>query len=324
MPPRLKKLYDFLYAFEECYVFEQEKRPKGGRRRTYSHTGFILFFISMFLRRTFAYKTMARLAKSDFAKYGFPSPPSRRTIRERFKQMPPVIVHMMPRIAKHCFKDTCRRTFNIKWLFSDKSIFRANGGLWHKKHMENGEVPHPSIDTEATWAYSPYHKWRFGHALLIMVNERRFPVAAVAGTANLDEPGSLPEMVRPVRKQVGIIVGDAAYKVYRVIRELYNDHDILLQVRDRIKDKAMGWYRDLVHTPQALWLYLKRKPSVEPAFALIKELFDLEGEKQLPYKGEKYVVPFLLTTAITVQIMAVFNFFHNNKLGHTYEFCELF
>lgn len=42
----------------------------------------------------------------------------------------------------------------------------------------------------------------------------------------------------------------------------------------------MKWYSDLIHTPQALLLYLKRKPSVEPTFALIKELFDLEGEKR--------------------------------------------
>lgn len=324
MSPKLKKIYDFLYSYEQVYVFENEKRPKGGRKRTYTHSSFILFFISMFLKGIFAYKKMAREAKKDFTKYGFPKAPSRKTIRERFKQLPPVLMYIMPEIAKYCYQKICHKTFNIKCLFSDKSIFRAKGGLWHKKHIKAGIVPHPSIDTEATWAFSPYHKWRFGYALLIMVNQHRFPVVAIADTAILNEPKSVITMIERIYRNVGIIVGDAAYKVYEVIRKLYSEYNILLQVRDQIKDKTMQWYRKLIHTPQALWTYCKRKPSVEPTFALIKELFQLHGENQLPFKGKKYVVPFLLITAITIQLMAVYNFFNQRGLGYTHEFCDLF
>ena len=324
MSPKLKKIYDFLYCYEQVYVFEHEKRPKGGRPRTYTHSSFILFFISMFLNRIFTYKKMARKAEKDFAKYGFPRAPSRKTIRERFKQLPPVLMYLIPAIAKYCYQKVCHKTFNIKCLFSDKSIFRAKGGLWHKKHIKAGVVPHPSIDTAATWAFSPYHKWRFGYALLIMVNQHRFPVAAMADTAILNEAQSVNEMIKRIYRYVGIIVGDAAYKVYDIIRQLYDEYDILLQVRDQIKDKTMQWYRILIHTPQALWTYCKRKPSVEPAFALIKELFSLHGESQLPFKGKKYVIPFLLITAITIQLMAVYNFFNQRSLGYTHEFCELF
>lgn len=324
MSTKLQKIYDFLYAYELAYVFEKERRPKGGRPRSYTHTSFILFFIAMFLQRRFAYKKMARQAQKDFAKYGFIRAPSRKTIRERFKALPPVIRYMMPRIAQYCYTKVCHRTFSIKCLFSDKSIFRAKGGLWHKKHIDEGIVPHPSIDTDASWATSPYHKWRFGYALLIMVNENRFPVAALAETATLNEPQSIEQMIKPIYKHIGIIVGDAAYKVYEVIRNILNQYKVLIQVRTQIKDKTMNWYKRLIDTPQALCLYLKRKPSVEPTFALIKELFELKAETQLPYKGKKYVIPFLLITAITIQIMAVYNFFNGHGLGHTFEFCELF
>lgn len=229
---------------------------------------------------------------------------------------------MMPQIAVYCYQKVCHKTFTIKCLFSDKSIFRANGGVWHKTSIQQGIVPHPSIDTQASWAYSPYHKWRFGYALLIMVNQNRFPVAAIADTATLNEPDSIAQMIHPIYRHIGIIIGDAAYKVYEVIKKLFSQYHILLQVRDEIKDKSMEWYRDLIHTPQALLLYLKRKPSVEPTFALIKEIFDLDGEKHLPYKGKKYVVPFLMVTAITVQIMAIDNFFNHRRLGNTFEFIE--
>ena len=324
MSPKLQKIYDFLYAYEQIYKYEYEKRPMGGRAYTYTHTSFILFFIAMFLKRHFTYKTMARVVKKDFAKYGFSQPPSRKTIRERFKKLPAVIEYMMPQIAKYCYQKVCSTTFTLKCLFSDKSIFRAQGGLWHKKFIKQGVVPHPSIDTQASWAYSPYHKWRFGYALLIIVNHNRFPVAAIADTATLNEPNSIEQMIQIIYRHIGVIVGDAAYKVYEVINKLLVDYDIFLQVRAKIKDKAMAWYDSLIHTPQALLLYLKRKPSVEPTFALIKQLFRLEDEKQLPYKGKQYVVPFLLITAITVQIMAIDNFFNHRGLGNTFEFLELF
>lgn len=324
MSPKLQKIYNFIYTYELSYCHVHEKRPQGGRPRTYTHTSFILFFIAMFLNKQFTYKKMARRVKKDFAKYGFTQPPSRKTIRERFKKLPDLIVYMMPLIARYCYQKVCHRTFTLKCLFSDKSIFRAKGGLWHKKFIRDGIVPHPSIDTQASWAYSPYHKWRFGYALLIMVNQNRFPVAAIADTATLNEPGSIEQMLYPIYKHIGIIVGDAAYKVYGVIKKLLADYDILLQVRADIKDKTMTWYDSLIHTPQALLLYLKRKPSVEPTFALIKELFELDGEKHLPYQGKKYVIPFLLITVITVQLMAIDNFLNKRGLGSTVEFIELF
>ena len=56
MSTKLQKIYDFLYAYELAYVFEKERRPKGGRPRSYTHTSFILFFIAMFLHKAIARK----------------------------------------------------------------------------------------------------------------------------------------------------------------------------------------------------------------------------------------------------------------------------
>jgi len=36
----------------------------------------------------------------------------------------------------------------------DSTVLRSNGGVWHKKDREKGEVPHSSIDTEAHWTKS--------------------------------------------------------------------------------------------------------------------------------------------------------------------------
>ena len=324
MSSNLQKIYNFMYAIEQIYVSFQERRPKGGAKKTYTHTSFILFFIGMFLKGIFSFKRMEKILKTDYEAYGFPKSPSRKTIRRRFHQLPPVIMYMIPQIAIYCYKNICHQTFNLKCLFSDKSIFRAKGGLWHKKHMEAGIVPHPSIDTDASWAKSPYHQWRFGYSLLILTNQNRFPVAVMADTATLNEAAQLPKVLKPIFKFVGVVVGDAAYKVYAVINELFEKYSILLLTKTKIKNTSMKWYKDFVNHPIALYTYAKRKPSVEPTFALIKELFNLKGEAQLPYKGKKYVIPFLLITAITIQIMAIYNYTNHQNLGCCFEFRRLF
>lgn len=75
----------------------------------------------------------------------------------------------MPAIAQQC-QQRHHPTFGYACSFADKSVFRALGGLWHKKHMLLKVVPHTSIDTEASWAKSEYHGWRFGFC-----NRYRFP-----------------------------------------------------------------------------------------------------------------------------------------------------
>jgi hypothetical protein len=324
MSPNLQKIYHFMYAIEQVYSFSKEKRKQGGSPKVYTHTSFILFFIHMFLQGIFTFKTMARILQKNYSQYGFPQAPSRKTIRRRFQALPLVIMYLVPQIALYCYRKVCRKTFNIRCLFSDKSIFRAKGGLWHAKHMALGVVPHASIDTEATWAKSPYHGWRFGYSLLLLTNQKRFPVAVMADTASLDEASQLYCLLKPLYKWVGVIVGDAAYKVYAVIQKLYVQYNILLLTKVLVKSPTMQWYKNLIENTIAQLTYAKRKPSIEPAFALIKELFNLKYETQLPYKGKKYVIPFLLITAITIQIMALYNHCNQKHLGDSFEFRDLF
>jgi hypothetical protein len=56
------------------------------------------------------------------------------------------------------------------------------------------------------------------------------------------------------------------------------------------------------------------RPSV---FALIKDLFHLSGENQLPYQGLGKVKPYLMMTAFSVQLMMVYNHRHHVELATT-------
>lgn len=263
MSPKLQKIYSFLLVLESYYNHLHQKRPKGGRINQYSHSSFIIFFMSMFTKKVFRFKTMERLVSQDYELYGFHKSPCRKTIRRRLIGLPKVIVWFLPQIARYCSKNICLKMFHIKWLFADKSIFRAKGGLWHKSQKEAGIAPHPSVDTDASWAKSPYHQWRFGYGLIIICNRNRFPVAAMADTATIDEPSQLATLIKPIARYVGLIVGDAAYKVHKIIKQLFDNQHILLLTKGAFCKPSMQWYNDLIDNTWANLTYAKRKPSIE-------------------------------------------------------------
>jgi len=78
--------------------------------------------------------------------------------------------------------------------------------------------------------------------------------------------------------------------------------------------KFKNWYNTWLGKQEAKIIYRKRKPSVEPAFSLLKELFDLKGNSPVPFKGLKKVEPYLMVTVAATQFMMVFNILFNNKL----------
>ncbi len=304
--------------------------PKGGKPMTYSHSSFVLFFMVVLYKRIFAFKTMTKYAKVHYAVFGFKQAPDRKTIRRRFFALPKILMFAIPHLAIHSMK-YAYNTFHFRFAFVDKSAFRSLGGIWHKKQMQSGIVPHPSIDTDASWANSAYHRWRFGYGLHIICNEHRFPISACVTTASVKDHTLLMGLLEFLHPYIGIVVGDKGYFAITSIKAIYVKWKILIQTPDsfeNFKNTARNWfkkiYNDLVKTTQAGYLYKKRKPSIEPVFSLIKELFDLEGNNQLPYKSLKSVQPFLLTTVITVQLLMIDNFLNKRDLASTETFLTVF
>ena len=303
---------------------------KGGKPLTYSHSSFVVFFIVVLYKRIFAFKAMTKYAKIHYATFGFKSAPDRRTIRRRFVDLPKLLMFAIPHLAKHSLK-YAYSTFHFRFAFVDKSVFRSLGGIWHKKHMLLGIVPHKSIDTAASWAKSAYHNWRFGYGLHIICNENRFPISACVTTACVKDHSLLTQLLEHLHDYIGILVGDRGYFAIRNLKAVYEKWGILVQtpnIFENFKNTARNWfktiYNNLVRTTQAGHLYKKRKPSIEPVFSIIKELFDLQGNNQLPYKSLKYVQPFLLITVIMVQLLMIDNFLNKRDLACTVTFFTVF
>lgn len=319
-------LIEILQFLQRCYATYEQKRGRG-RPFVYSQASMTLFFMVMAIKKIYSFKAMTKYVKQHYADFGFAKAPSRKTIRRRFLSLPCCIHWLLPEVVRQC-QELDYPTFRCSWAFVDKSVFRALGGLWHKKHMLQGIVPHPSIDTDASWSKSPYYGWRFGYGLHLVCLQNRFPVAAWVTTASLKDHSQMVKLVEAIKEMVGIVVGDAGYRCLKVIQLLWSEFGILLQTPKAfttyLKRPFVKWYNSMIQVAPAKLLYRHRKPAIEPLFALIKHIFDLEGEKQLPYKGIDKVSAFLMIGPLTVQLMMRDNFIHHRDWASTESFLNAF
>lgn len=313
-----------LRFLEKCW--QKIPRVKGkGVDVTYSHGSMVLFFILMMLKKKFAFRAMEKYAKIYFKYFGWSNPPSRTTIRRRFLLIPSILHILMPQIAKEC-DALNHQIFGFSWAFIDKSVFRAMGGIWHKIHIKLGIVPHPSIDTEASWGFSPYHRWRFGYGLHLISNQNRFPIVALVTTAKAKDVLQVPSIISQILTYIGVLVGDAGYFASRTIQKIGLVNVFLYTHKTFTKAKTTFQknYNNMANTVQARILYRKRKSSVEPVFSIIKEIYDLNGNNPLPYKGLKFVQSFLMTTTVSIQAMMFLNYTLQQELGKTDTILNLF
>jgi hypothetical protein len=323
------KLQFFLELLTKVFLL-LPKNKKGGKPVTHSHASFVLFFMVMYLKKIYEYQAMERYLKMHFKSFGFPSVPSRKTIQRRKDQLPNILSFLIPNLAKY-LATIHWNIFGFSFGFADKSVFRALGGLLHQKDMQIGRVPHPSIDTEASWAKSAYHGWRYGFGLHLICTKNRFPVSACVTTASVKDYNILERLIEPIKDGIGLVVGDSGYFCLINLQRIYEKWGIFVntpKLFEKVTEKSRDWfkkfYNDLAQTAVARLTYQQRKPSIEPCFALIKELFDLIGEQQLPFKGLKSNEAFLMIGVLCIQLLMYDNFKNGQKLQNTDSFLQNF
>jgi hypothetical protein len=300
---------------------------KPGKPYYYNWPSMLLFFMLMLLKGIHSYKAMAGYAKAHYRYFGWQRAPSRKTIARRFEALPAVIYKLMPLLAQAASKLDIG-LFRFGWVFIDKSVFRAKGGIWHRAHRLLGIVPHASIDTDASWAKSAYHGWRFGYGLHLVCNANRFPLACSVTTAASKDTTQLVPLLAHLVHAVGVVVADAGYIAFKLIKQLLQSWNVFLLLPYAFQVAQLtDWQKEynlLAQTPQARLLYRQRKPSIEPVFALIKDLFHLAGESQLPFRGLTKVKPYLMMTAFSVQLMMYYNYVHQKDFATTQLFLTHF
>jgi hypothetical protein len=54
--------------------------------------------------------------------------------------------------------------FTSQDLYTDKSLFKAQGPVWHQSDRQAGRIPDKlrHLDTDVSWSKSGYHGWVYG------------------------------------------------------------------------------------------------------------------------------------------------------------------
>ncbi|WP_020603881.1 transposase [Spirosoma spitsbergense] len=149
---------------------------------------------------------------------------------------------------------------------------------------------------------------------------RRFPLMATVTTASTKDYTLLKTLIAPLQQRLGIVVADSGYFAHHFLQAIYQQFSVLVttpclfKVTERMS-AFKKYYNDMAGSVIGRLTYRRRKPSIEPTFAHIKELTQLSATNPLPYKGLDRVSAYLLVASCTVQLMMYDNFTNQQELG---------
>jgi len=235
--------------------------------------------------------------------------PSRRTWERRLKAVPdtlPAQIGCLGRALVALIQPwaRCGRAAAI-----DSTVLRANGGVWHNKHREQGIVPHTSIDTEAHWTKSGWHGWVYGWKLHVVsvVAAVWIPLAAELTPANTADNEAAPALIQELPKELRFLLGDRHYNAPNV-RETCDQRDYFL---------VTSQYGRYPHTDPGVEVrrifHKLRSLAIENFNEHFKGIFD--GHGQVPTKGLVNTRRFALGAIFVYQLALLYRFQHDLELN---------
>jgi hypothetical protein len=126
--------------------------------------------------------------------------PSRRTWERRLAAIPATLPAQLGGLGRHLVALLQPWTACARAAAMDRTVWRALGGVWHKKDREAGGVPPTSLAPEAHWTTAGWHGWVYGWKRHLICTAARvwLPLAAELTPAHaadhLQAPGLLQEL----------------------------------------------------------------------------------------------------------------------------------
>lgn len=264
------------------------KKRGRGRPRVYPERLFLKALVIMIVRRLHKVSELLavldeptdemqalRALLSEEGRY-----PSRRTFERRLRQLPKTLPRQIGCLGRRLARLLKPWAAAGRAAALDSTVFRARGGVWHKKDREQGHVPHSRIDTEAHWTKSGYHGWVYGWKLhvALAVSSVWIPLAACLKAANEADNKVAPELLRELPLQVRFVLGDTHYNAPNVEKECFG-RGLLLVASGR-----RGPYPHTDAGVEVRRLFHKLRSVANENFnEQFKAIF--EGHEQVPTKG---------------------------------------
>lgn len=235
--------------------------------------------------------------------------PSRRTWERRLEALPETLPGQVGCLGRYLVELLTPWQSSGRAAAVDSTPLRANGGVWHKKHRDKGEVPHSSIDTEAGWSKSGYHGWWYGWKLHLAcaVASVWIPLAAELTVANTDDAAVALLLLDQVPAEVRYVLGDMHYNT--------PDLRCCCQRAGRwLVATRRGKYPHTDDGVEVRRIFHKlRSQAIEPFNGLFKNVFEWGG--QVPVKGLRRTQLFVLGAVLLYQLVLLYQFQHHQPLG---------
>jgi Transposase DDE domain len=295
---------------------EPTKRPRG-HPKTYSDRLIVKALIIMISRRLYtAYALLAFLEQDD------PLPqrlrpllceqgrfPSRRTWERRLAALPQSLPGLIGCIGRHLVTLLHPWARHGRAVACDSTPLATGGGVWHKKHREQGVVPHSSIDTEAGWSKSGWHGWWYGWKLhlAVTVGALWIPLAAELTVANRGDNEEAPLLLEQLPAEVRYVLGDTHYNTPELRQECHwRGWELVATRRGPYPHRDGGVeVRKIFHK--------LRSQAIEPFNGLFKNVF--EWRVKMPVKGLQRSQMLALGAVIIYQLVLFYQHERNLPLG---------
>jgi hypothetical protein len=288
-----------------------------GRPKTYSDRLMVKALVIMIIRRLYtAYALLAFLAQDD------PLPqqlrpllseqgrvPSRRTWERRLATLPPHLPGLIGCCGRHLVALLQPWALAGRAVACDSTPLATGGGVWHKKHREQGVIPHTSIDTEAGWSKSGWHGWWYGWKLhlAVTVGAVWIPLAAELTVAHHGDNEVAPRLVEHLPEEVRYVLGDTHYNDPELQRQCHRRGCELVATRRGPHPHHDGGVevRKVFHK--------LRSQAIEPFNGLFKNVFEWRVKR--PVKGLQRSQLLALGAVVIYQLVLLYQHERHLSLG---------
>jgi hypothetical protein len=235
--------------------------------------------------------------------------PSRRTWERRLVTLPQSLPGLIGCCGRHLVALLHPWARDGRAAACDSTPLATGGGVWHKKHREQGVVPHSSIDTEAGWSKSGWHGWWYGWKLhlAVTVGSIWIPLAAELTVANQADNALAPRLVEQLPPEVRYVLGDTHYNDPELRRQCHRRGCELVATRRGSSPRRDGGVevRKVFHK--------LRSQAIEPFNGLFKNVF--EWRVKMPVKGLQRSQLLALGAVVIYQLVLLYQHERNLPLG---------
>jgi len=159
---------------------------------------------------------------------------------------------------------------------------QAKGPVWHKKYKKKGIIPKglKGIDKEATWGFSKFKGWIYGHGIFSLTSFK-IPILGIFQWLrnSAHEAKRMEEEIAKYTQIIKKVFMDSKADSQKLYFRLKRKFKIQLVTSPRKGMDKSELRKEMIKemlTKQNKKDYKKRSTTVEPMQALIKDIFELE------------------------------------------------